>query len=1158
MRVSRIALHHAPGLPDGLLVAPDAGGLWVVLGPNASGKSTLARTVRGALWPAGLPAAVQATLTWRHGDQVYTASLARGEVSWAPSPPPLPAPEDHALYRLDLGFLLQVGADVTALAQRLATEMAGGYDLDAAMATFPSTPTSRPRALRQLDEARAAKRTALDRTDALEDLERDLRETAAALHAAQRAERVAQAADALAARAEATAALGQVSAAMEALPANLPHLAGHELDELEQVRQRLDDAHRHADSAAARCAAREAAVEALSLPAPLSEQAGAELGALALAAETAANEAAKADAELAEAQAKEVTARADVWASADPTAPVHTAAQLDQLDLALERHAAARARAAAAEQHVRHVARLLPERPEDPEALHDQLALVHAWLGTPAPMAPVASAEGPAQEAIAVGVAAFGALVALIGLACLLPAIGLPLLGALLVGLGGLLLGVGLARWYSLRVAAAPRDLPDPRAQIAAHAAALGARPASWSTADVDALARRLRDALARASLADQITPWIDQARADHQQAEAAANTAARDLAALVAQLGLPEHFTGRTLSQQAHALSAWRRAAQEADGKAGKASHLADQREAATARLARRLAPFGITAEDARAMAGAARAVVEQARKRRDAVLARDEALALAQDAHKTVAAAEAQHQAFWARVAPADDEQQLREHLALLPEFKRLRDASARWNARLQDAGARLMTTDVADLLGPSAADMTPEEARAARDAAAAEAAGLGGHAQRIGSLQAELDAARKSHALEDAITAVHAAAREAVTARDLMLRDTLARELIAEARADQAATVAPPLLERARGWLARFTRGAYTLHVDPKAAAFHAYDTALGTPVALEALSDGTRIQLLLAVRLAALEHKEQASGGVPFPLVLDEALATADPVRFRAVAAALFELVDAGRQVLYLTAQPGEAAAWRDAAAALERPAPVLVALGRSASDAPWRAPAPLDIAPPPAPAAGEHATAYANRLGVAPPELHRPIGAWDIAHLLLDDLHVVHAAHAARVHTVGSLRALHHAGGLHSVLGEVPAATALWRARALEAALEALRVGRPRPFAWEDVEASGGVTPAFQARLRDLAEQVRFDPAAFLRALESVPRFRADNVDKVREHFAAEGILTPATPLEATEVRARALAAVADVLASGGATAVEVQRYLDVVLGWLRA
>ncbi len=51
MRVRRLDLQHAPGLTTGLPTLELEGGLTLLVGPNASGKSTLARSIRALAWP---------------------------------------------------------------------------------------------------------------------------------------------------------------------------------------------------------------------------------------------------------------------------------------------------------------------------------------------------------------------------------------------------------------------------------------------------------------------------------------------------------------------------------------------------------------------------------------------------------------------------------------------------------------------------------------------------------------------------------------------------------------------------------------------------------------------------------------------------------------------------------------------------------------------------------------------------------------------------------------------------------------------------------------------------------------------------------------------------------------------------------------------------
>ncbi len=78
-----------------------------------------------------------------------------------------------------------------------------------------------------------------------------------------------------------------------------------------------------------------------------------------------------------------------------------------------------------------------------------------------------------------------------------------------------------------------------------------------------------------------------------------------------------------------------------------------------------------------------------------------------------------------------------------------------------------------------------------------------------------------------------------------------------------------------------------------------------------MSLEELSSGTRVQLLMAARLAFIETMEQ---GPQLPLILDETFANSDDVRARAVMDATIEICRRGRQVVYFTARHEEVAQW----------------------------------------------------------------------------------------------------------------------------------------------------------------------------------------------------------------------------------------------------
>lgn len=124
-----------------------------------------------------------------------------------------------------------------------------------------------------------------------------------------------------------------------------------------------------------------------------------------------------------------------------------------------------------------------------------------------------------------------------------------------------------------------------------------------------------------------------------------------------------------------------------------------------------------------------------------------------------------------------------------------------------------------------------------------------------------------------------------------------------------ADEAAKTAisdktPRLLELARAWMKRFTEGQHDVQFADDS--FASYDSSKGMLFSTAALSSGTKAQLLLALRLAAIEVQEKEAA---YPLFLDEVLANSDDQRSEAVAGALASIAK-GRQVFFFSAQDNE--------------------------------------------------------------------------------------------------------------------------------------------------------------------------------------------------------------------------------------------------------
>jgi hypothetical protein len=214
---------------------------------------------------------------------------------------------------------------------------------------------------------------------------------------------------------------------------------------------------------------------------------------------------------------------------------------------------------------------------------------------------------------------------------------------------------------------------------------------------------------------------------------------------------------------------------------------------------------------------------------------------------------------------------------------------------------------------------------------------------------------------------------------------------------------------VLRQAGEWFARFTRQAFRL--EPPSGdddVFLARDASADERRTLAQLSSGTRMQLLLALRLAFAVEAER--GREPIPIFLDEALTVADPERYRSVVACLHEFARSeDRQVFYLTAQPGDVLAWER-----EGAAPKLIRLHEVRRLAAAVAdPAELELPPveKPPPFEGLSAEEYGARLQVPRIRLWSAPESVHLYHLLRDDLPLLKRLLAAGVRSVGQLRTL---------------------------------------------------------------------------------------------------------------------------------------------------
>ena len=268
MRLRRIAIRRLPGIPrPGFELEGFADGINVVVGPNASGKTSIPRAVRAALYGEELAReSVDVEAVFALGDGgdederedgngpgegLIHAARTGGALIWTRDgerieAPALPEYRFVSCYTLHLEDLLAGDPDTDGdIARRLVREMAGGYDLDAARRECGfSVP---PRAGQtEANEVSSAESELRRRQARYRDLQRDeerLGPLGRELAEAREAEREAALAEQALRLLEKRRERSGIERRMAALPPGMERLSGTEAEALD----RLDGDRRRAE-----------------------------------------------------------------------------------------------------------------------------------------------------------------------------------------------------------------------------------------------------------------------------------------------------------------------------------------------------------------------------------------------------------------------------------------------------------------------------------------------------------------------------------------------------------------------------------------------------------------------------------------------------------------------------------------------------------------------------------------------------------------------------------------------------------------------------------------------------------------------------------------------------------------------------------------------
>ena len=1152
MRLRRLDIRSLPGIEPGFVFEPPDPGVNLVTGPNAIGKSSLARAL-GYLLAAERsdPPALSLEAEFEGGDARWQVRRSGSQIVWrrngeATSRPVLPSADQIGHYRLSIETLLDDDdANDEALAERLRRELHGNFDLASLKGGIG--PRFARHEAKALDDARRGRRAvesayaALRQSESeLPDLERRIDEARKARKRCESLEQALRLADAVDTRKGREAALAH-------FPPDMVRLRGDEVERLERAENKLrdlrDEIRERQRSRAQADAALEGTRLALSRPSSETMQA---LTAKLRALDQSRSERRSARELLVRAQAGVQDALAHFNDAGAP--PRFDADAFRRADGVVPPLIAARSRLL----ELREQLALAGEAPDESsiEGQRDGAEALRAWLAAHAGAS--AQKRGSAKWTsiavwVALAAAVFAALAAFVQ-------------GAIfaLAGAFAALVASGIA----LFVRRAPGTAaPSPEDEAERRFRDTGIDPpAQW---DEGSVRRHLREEVEahlnelvlqrqRAAGVERIALQIAQTERENEELE-------KEKAALASECGFDPCLPAVEFHRFVHLWSAWDEARRRHREQSAVVERL-DRDIAETACAVRdTLSPWRTA--DAPCLDGAFESPdMDLLRSAFDALQQRIEAASAAQGDIRTC---ESVQQSLRRQTADLEEESknifvqagleagahsELRRHIEQLEPWKEENDALNR--AKTEEDLVRAGLAEHRDLLA-----LVDEERR---EEVQSEFVGLERRAdeytdlieQRTG-IRTRLEDAGRNRALERTAAVENRAEQTLADKREDVLFAVATETLLQDVERAFVAEHEPVVLRRAREIFAQVTARAFELGLRPDGT-FVARDVRQGATRSLGELSSGTRTQLLLALRLAWTEAQEE--GGEALPLFLDEALTTSDEDRFAVMARSLERIATAEgrpRQVFYLSARRHESALWRRATGS--EPATIDLASLRFRRPAAAPEDYRFEEAPSlPAPE-GHSAESYASLLEVPPPDPHRPQGNVHLFHLLRDDLPLLHSLMDTwRIVSLGQLQVLLGSDAAPAALGGEEVCDRLRRrCRAFRAWVDLWRQGRGRPVDRGALEVCSAVSAVFIDRATELADELRGDGEALVCALRdgALEHFRSRKVDELEQELIDEGYIDPRERLDGEERRRLTLQRAAP---ESSAQADDVNR----VLGWL--
>ena len=1134
MKLTDLTITRLPGWSEPLRVEGFDPGFTLVTGPNASGKSSLMRALGHLIAPQAMHREGPLTLeaSFRSGEDLYTVTRSGEQVDWQCNgqpvdPPEMPAGDFLRCYWLSMGDLLHAGETETAIVSRLQRELAGGFDLASVQADrlFEIRPrqgqgeakrlrereqtlTQRQREYAQLDQQRHR----------LTELDGQIEAARAARAGAQRTQQALHWLEVRQRREEAEARLAQ-------FPQSMGWLQGHELERLEELegtgaaiaadieanrRQQEEAGRRYQQAHPGGSIPESVELEACQQHLEEADRLASDLEGVS---------------ERLEAAQVRLTNAASALNPPRERIPQLTPQEVNEAGTVAESLRRGQLRLAELEARQERI-----QAPAgDPDALRTQIAELRRWLRQLEPVRRRALLGGSGLAMAAAAVTAFFGWL-----------YGLPLTWA------PALLALAAAGWSAQQCV----FLITTAREAQRRAEEAGVVVSAWEPDPVSDRLRELEGELAELEhqqvVAQQARPLqeeIERLRGEIDQLEG-------NKQAVADAVGFDPELIGESAARFLKLASDLDEARGERDRLQQRYDQLTARREQALEPVRDLLSRHALLPADTSG-AGLRAAFRDLQRRTETLREVQGELERLGSQLERLQSDDQDQREAvaaLYRKVGLAEGERHRLEQLVGMLEA--YRSVSATLEAeRLAERSQSVGIETDPDLAGRvEAGDRAGLEQRLR--ALEEQAGDYDRLVDERSALSNRLDQAGRDQALEQARFERDRAKDALEDAFDAAMLAEAGQFLLSEVDEAHRSEREPAVLADAREHFARFTHHRYLLRMDPSGALV-VRDQVQEQKRHLGELSTGTHMQLLMALRLAWV--REQERGTEALPIFLDEVLTTSDPERFRAIAASLQVLVEEGRQIVYLSADPADRTLWQ------QRMGNRLVHLDlqalREGTELPaadaYQLPEP-GTGPLPDPGSSDPEV-WARQAGVPPIRPFQGAGSIAVFHLLRDDLPLVHhLMQDWRVDRLGRLENLLQQPAADRAVPD-PGVREQLRARTdiARAWVRAWQRGRGQPVDRNVLEASGAVTPKFIDAVATLAEQLDGNGQLLIEALEQgeVPRFQSTKLQELESYLQQAGYLDAEEVLDA-EGRERTVLMEAGDRAEGAA----IRQWV----GWLEA